>query len=192
MRALWNRIPHTAQRSFFDLRHHVREKMLERDRRKRRAFALPINERAGAVRINLAGREPNGIVAPGNEYDSVCQDLSEAFKALTCIQTGAPLMRSIVKTRDVLDGPFIDLLPDLMIEWNIDRPIMVATSPRTGEIARELIDARTGHHINDGFILVTGAGTRRGQMLGAVDLADIAKAVVAHVRSGDAPFGAGY
>ena len=191
MRVLWNRIPHTVQRLFFDFRHRVRETMLERDRRKRRAFALPMNERAGAVRINLAGREPNGIVAQGKEYDSVCQDLSEAFSALTCVQTGAPLVRSMVKTRDVLDGPYIDLLPDLMIEWNVDRPIMVATSPHTGEIAREFTDARTGHHINDGFLLVSGAVARRGQLPATLDLADIAKAVVAHVRSGQAPFGAG-
>ena len=191
LRTLWNRVPHTVQRSLFSLRHHLRETMLERNRRKRRAFALPLNERAGAVRINLAGREPNGVVTPGNEYDSVCQDLSEAFNALVCARTGAPLVRSVVKTRDVLEGPFIDYLPDLIIEWNVDQPITAVSSPRTGEIRRDFTDARTGNHINDGFLLISGAGTKRGQAAATVDLADIAKAVVAHVRSAQVPFGAG-
>jgi len=191
LRTLWNRIPHTVQRPLFKIRHRLRETMLERDRRKRRAFALPLNERAGAVRINLAGREPNGIVAQGAEYDATCQDLSEAFDALVCTRTGARLVRSVVKTRDVLDGPFLDLLPDLMIEWNVDQSISAVTSPRTGEITREYTDARTGHHINDGFLMISGTGAKEKPLAGEVDIADIAKAVVARVRSAQAPFGAG-
>ena len=191
LRAGWNRIPHTVQRPFYGLRHRLRETMLERDRRRRRAFALPLNERAGAVRINLAGREPDGVVAQGDEYEAACQELIEAFDALVCARTGAPLVRSVIKTRDVLAGPYLDLLPDLIIEWNVDQPITAATSPRTGEITREYTDARTGHHINDGFLLISGAGTKRGRVATAVDLADIAKAVIAHVRTGEAPFGSG-
>ena len=79
-RALWNRVPHPVQKSLFGLRHHFREQLMERDRRKRRAFALPLNERAGGVRINLAGREPNGLVAAGAEYDAVCQEPVGGFR----------------------------------------------------------------------------------------------------------------
>jgi predicted AlkP superfamily phosphohydrolase/phosphomutase len=190
LRALWNRIPHPVQRTLYGLRHSLRETMLERDRRKQRAFALPLNERAGSVRINLAGREPNGVVAEGAEYDEVCEDLSEVFKSLVCVETGAPLVRSVVKTRDVLDGPFLDRLPDLMIEWNVDRPISAVTSARTGEIRRDYTDARTGHHLNDGFLLISGAGPGGEAFKGDVDLAEVAEAVIAHVRFAHAPFGA--
>jgi hypothetical protein len=110
---------------------------------------------------------------------------------MVCARTGARLARSVVKTRDVLDGPYLDLLPDLMIEWNVDQPIDVATSALTGEIEREYTDARTGHHINDGFLLVSGAGAGQKWPTRTVDLADIAKAVIAHVRSSQGSFGAG-
>ena len=152
---------------------------------------MPLNERAGGVRINLVGREPNGLVAAGAEYDAVCHDLSAVFGTMVCARTGARLARSVVRTRDVLDGPYLDLLPDLMIEWNVDQPIDVATSALTGEIEREYTDARTGHHINDGFLLVSSAGAGQKWPTGTVDLADIAKAVIAHVRSPQASFGAG-
>lgn len=190
LRTLWNRIPHPVQRAFYGLRHNLRETMLESDRRKQRAFALPLNERSGAVRINLAGREPNGIVAE-SEYDAVCDDLSEVFKSLVCVETGAPLVQSVVKTREVLDGPFLDRLPDLMIEWNVDRHINAVTSPRTGTIARDYTDARTGHHLNDGFVLISGAGAEGKAIEGDVDLTDVAKTVIACVRSAQAPLGAG-
>jgi predicted AlkP superfamily phosphohydrolase/phosphomutase len=191
LRTLWNRIPHPVQRSLYGLRHSLRETMLERDRSKQRAFALPLNERSGAVRINLAGREPNGLVAEGAEYDAVCEDLSEVFKSLVCVESRAPLVQSVVKTREVLDGPFLDRLPDLMIEWNVDRPINAVTSPRTGTITRDYTDARTGHHLNDGFVLISGANAGGEAIKANMDLADVAKTVIAHVRSAKAPLGAG-
>ena len=70
-----------------------------------------------------------------------------------------------------------------MIEWNVDQPILAAKSPRTGEITRDYTDARTGHHINDGFLLISGTGAEILQSTGTVDVADVAKAVIAHVRS---------
>jgi predicted AlkP superfamily phosphohydrolase/phosphomutase len=189
LRSFWNRLPHTVQRRFFGFRHYLRETMLERDRCRRRAFALPLNERAGAVRINLVGREPNGIVASGPEYHALCHELTEAFEALVCARTGAPLVRSVTRTREVLDGQFIDLLPDLMIEWNVDQPITTATSRRTGVIQREYTDARTGHHINDGFLLIAENGNRLDEPAGTLDLAAVAKALSAYFRSEHAPLG---
>jgi hypothetical protein len=97
----------------------------------------------------------------------------------------------VIKTRDVLDGPFLDRLPDLMIEWNVDRSINAVTSPRTGTITRDYTDARTGHHLNDGFVLISGGSAGGEAIKGDMDLADIAGAVIAHVRSAQAPLGAG-
>src|SRR5262249_16953746 len=96
-------------------------------------------------------------------------------------------VRSVVKTRDVLDGPFLDRLPDLMIEWNVDRPISAVTSPRTGEIRRDYTDARTGHHLNDGFLLISGAASRSEALKGDVDVAKAADAGIEHVGFARAP-----
>jgi hypothetical protein len=109
---------------------------------------------------------------------------------LVCAETGTPLVRSVVKTRDALSGPFLDRLPDLMIEWNVDRPISTVTSPRTDEIKRDYTDARTGHHINDGFLLISGPRAEGEAFKGNVDLANVARGVIACVRSAEAPFGA--
>ena len=39
-----------------------------------KAFCLP-NDYSGAIRVNLQGREPNGLVAPGDEFARVCAEI---------------------------------------------------------------------------------------------------------------------
>ena len=90
------------------------------------------------------------------EYDEVCKDLSEVFKALVVRLKPVPRWSNRWSRHATFSGgPFLDRLPDLMIEWNVDRSISAVTSPRTGEIRREYTDARTGHHLNDGFLLIS-------------------------------------
>lgn len=178
LRSAWNRLPHAIQRPLHAVRHHLRERLLARDRRNRRAFALPLNERAGAVRLNLVGREPNGTVNPV-DYDATCAELTEVFEALVCAETGIPLARRVLRTRELLEGPFLDRLPDLMIEWNVDRPIMIATSPRTGPIGRTFTDARTGHHLNDGIVFRIGRKRPSDSDPETIDLADLGRQVLA-------------
>src|SRR4030095_815246 len=40
-----------------------------------RAFAVPSNNMTGAIRINLKGREPEGLVEPGVEYEALRQEI---------------------------------------------------------------------------------------------------------------------
>jgi predicted AlkP superfamily phosphohydrolase/phosphomutase len=178
-RRLWNMTPHTLQRSIHELRHNVREAMLAKKRTRQVAFAMPLNEVSGAVRINLAGREPKGIV-PAAEFDAVCLDLKSKFESLRCADTGIPLIKSVVRSGDIQSGPHLARMPDLLIEWNTEQPIYRASLPGGGVFERKFDDARTGHHLNDGLILysspneVSSAEPARLSAVGAAITAAVA------------------
>src|SRR5262249_33893486 len=70
------------------LKSYLREFYLGAMRRRRRAYAMPLNEESGAIRINLRGREPDGLVAPGDEYDALVSELREAFLELRDSESG--------------------------------------------------------------------------------------------------------
>ena len=53
-----------------------------------RAFAVPSNNMTGAIRINLKGREPEGLVEPGVEYEALRQEIIDALLALENPETG--------------------------------------------------------------------------------------------------------
>src|SRR5262249_26522222 len=57
-----------------------------------RAFTLPA-DLEGCIRINLQGREPEGIIEPGGQYEDVCSELTEALEKLINPATGRPAVR---------------------------------------------------------------------------------------------------
>ncbi|MEK6248665.1 MAG: hypothetical protein N2C12_10830, partial [Planctomycetales bacterium] len=62
-----------------------------------RSFGLP-SFSDGHIRINLAGRESQGIVQPKN-YEEECDRISEFVLGVTNGRTGKPIVRDIIRTR---------------------------------------------------------------------------------------------
>ena len=62
-----------------------------------KAFALP-SFADGYVRINVKGRDPQGIVSP-DEYDSVCDEVSAILSRLRDGRKGLPMVKGIRRTR---------------------------------------------------------------------------------------------
>lgn len=62
-----------------------------------------------SVRINLQGREPQGVVAP-EDYYATCAAIADELMAWECVER--------VERRDaVLDGPHVERAPDLFVTY---------------------------------------------------------------------------
>jgi predicted AlkP superfamily phosphohydrolase/phosphomutase len=120
-----------------------------------RAFCVP-SDYAGAIRINLRGREPNGRVEPGVEYDSFCAELARELEALVDPDTGRRAVARVIKVRDAYAGEHVDSLPDLAVWWTGEAPIRALASPRVGTVRGELPDKRSGAHMPYGFLVSAG------------------------------------
>ena len=73
--ALWKLLPQKVRDMASPLRKKARVTLgVDKDPRLdiRRSFQVPNNDAYGGIRINLAGREPGGLVSPGKEYDDYC------------------------------------------------------------------------------------------------------------------------
>ncbi|NEO99697.1 MAG: nucleotide pyrophosphatase [Symploca sp. SIO2E9] len=138
---------------------------------KMKAFALP-SFSEGYIRINLQGREPQGIVAP-SEYDQVGQQLTQHLYQLKNARTGEPVVKKVVRTRtSAADND--PKLPDadIVVIWH-DQPTDVVDSPELGRIG-PVPYRRTGSHRGRGFLSVKGPGITAGSTLAeghGVDLA---------------------
>jgi len=130
-----------------------------------RAFALPSDDH-GYIRVNLKGREPNGFVEPGAEYESVLSELTEEMHALQDIENGDPVVRKVIRTREKWPGPYSDLMPDLVVIWNCQRPTKGMRSPTHGDIKLNgRLHMRSGVHKSEGFVLARGPQVRKGHVL---------------------------
>lgn len=119
-------------------------------------FALP-SFSDGHVRLNLAGRERDGVVAP-DAYDRTCDEIEERLRLATEPRTGEPLVDEVVRLRadDPLapDGPGADLV----VTWRL--PADALMHPDAG-IVGPFAFPRSGSHTEDGFLLVTGSSIPR-------------------------------
>ncbi len=140
-----------------------------------RAFTLP-TDLEGCIRINLKGREPQGIVEPEREYDAVCQDLRAGLETMTTAQ-GATAVRRVWIRNEIFPGQRQEHLPDVIVTWNDAVPFTTLTSPRIGEVTGETADLRPGTHSPYGFALVGGAAVPQGGQ-GSGHLVDVAPTIL--------------
>lgn len=121
------------------------------------------------VYLNVAGREPLGIVQPGAEYERVQNELRAALLAAT-IPGGDRSLFAAVHTREELyQGPAMEEGPDLVLvpgdpHWNLGAAVGQAIFDRP---------VVGGKHHPDGFFVAWGRDVRVGYNTDA-DILDIA------------------
>jgi predicted AlkP superfamily phosphohydrolase/phosphomutase len=157
----------------------------EMDWSRTRAFTLP-TDLEGCIRINLKGREPEGIVAPGSEYQDLCDAIREDLAALTHPSTGDPAVNQIWTRNEVFPGPMQEHLPDLIVTWDHRAPFEGLVSPRAGRVEEPSPDPRTGTHSTKAFLLTVAPGLTPGSQVPGrlVDVAPTALGLLG-LKAGD-------
>jgi predicted AlkP superfamily phosphohydrolase/phosphomutase len=143
-----------------------------------RAYCLP-TDLEGCIRINLKGREPEGVVAPGADYEAVCRDLVAALTELTDPESGRRVVREVVVTDQAFPGARRGHLPDLIVLWEAAAPITAIASARIGEVRGASPDPRPGTHVEPGFALMRGPGIPAGRTLDHGHIFDLAPTILA-------------
>lgn len=148
------------------------------DRATRPWFGIPNNTVSGAIRLNIIGREPNGIVAPGADADAACARLARWLGELVNANTGEPVVTDVVGTDAVYERHPGDALPDLLVEWNRSHRIERVWSPRIGLVERAASHWRTGDHTTRGLLLAAGPGIEPGDK-GTADIVHVGATLAA-------------
>lgn len=143
-----------------------------------RAFTVTNNTAHGGIRINLLGREPDGKVAPGAEYEALLDQLTADFKALRNLETGAPIVDEVYRCDELYPGPERVHLPDLFVNWADSKdPVHAVGSDRLPRIEGRNLYVRSGEHHPEGLFVVRGFG--RGRLDRAVTCLDFAPTIAA-------------
>jgi predicted AlkP superfamily phosphohydrolase/phosphomutase len=124
------------------------------DWRRTRVFQLP-TDRNTYLRVNLRGREPQGCVEPGAEYDALLGHLETELRALRD-GAGKHAVAEIFRLREIFQGDHADSLPDLAVQWAADAPIDSLQSPSVGTLSLAVRELRSGNHRPEGFLLARG------------------------------------
>lgn len=138
------------------------------------------------IRINLAGREPEGLIKPGEELNGFCRELRRDLLDIIDINSGRRMVKRVIKTSDIFQGEYVGHLPDVLVEWdehiligskrlNDDRSCRLkVTSEKIGLIEGEYTYCRTGDHRPEGLFTVTGSGISPGAIGRTISIMDFA------------------
>ncbi len=121
-----------------------------------RAFTLPTDGPA-LIRVNLAGREPDGIVAP-EDYEAVRDGVIAELEGLRDADTGEPVASRVARIEEVGGGPARGAMPDVVASWS--RTVFPRALRTLGgaEILVPRRERNSSSHWSTGFVLGAGPG----------------------------------
>lgn len=189
----WNQLPDPMRRMLAPLRRQfgpgtsaqAGPPSLGVDAPRSRCFPVDNGLVVGGIRINLAGREPDGLLSVG-EAEAFCDGLARELLEIIDERTNAPLIRAVRRTRDLYRGDALDALPDLLVEWSDAVPTgsaligpgagawVRAHSPRIGTVEGTNNFGRSGEHRPEGFLVAAGDGIAQARLPAPVSILDLA------------------
>lgn len=145
-----------------------------------RYFPMPMDE-AGYLRINLRGREARGIVATGDEYDTLCAELATLMLSLCDADSGRPIAGAVVRAyaEAPADAPARELLPDLVVRFTgptaaATRRVISALLPGFEYVVPpRLPSGRSGNHTDRAWFIARGPQVRVGEASGTYRVVDL-------------------
>jgi predicted AlkP superfamily phosphohydrolase/phosphomutase len=125
------------------------------------------------IRINVKGREPQGIVAPGAEANLLIKEMAEKLKRLR-YSNGEPVFEAVLAKEEAFSGPFVQEAPDLIV------PINHAKAPPAPEQWNYALThpTLTGTHAPQGVFIGRGPGIRVGAIIQGAEIVDITPTIL--------------
>ena len=147
-----------------------------------RIFCIP-SLYTGQFRVNLRGREPQGIVEPGEEYVAALNELERDLKQMIDPVTGRAAIKTVYRTAKLFGIEPPRELPDLFAEWKEAEHFVDHVVHPRGEIHQ----GKTGFHRGTdhspyGFFAAAGPGVSARGDQGDIDPLDLVPTFLSHLQ----------
>lgn len=131
----------------------------------------------GEVHINLRGREPQGVVAPGAEYEQVRNELVRELSELRQ-PDGTPLVEKIWRKEEIYHGAHLADAPDLLFfPRNLETIAFGDFEFGSNKLIEPAYGVSSSHRMN-GILIGAGPEIRGQAELAAPSLIDLAPTIL--------------
>jgi predicted AlkP superfamily phosphohydrolase/phosphomutase len=129
----------------------------------------------GQIFVNLKGREPRGIVAPGEEYEQLLKEISKRLLKLVHPKTGERMIREVLRKEELYHGPMLEKAPDLSFAiggYRYDSSVKFGLGIKGIFGMPEFEDS--GTHRREGILIAYGKGIKSHFNVEGATLVDVA------------------
>lgn len=138
--------------------------------------------------INLKGRDPHGIVEPGEQYEEVRNNIIEKLYEWRNPETGEQVVKRVYRGDELYEGEQAHKAPDLLISWNLTKEYAYLFRSSQASKTKQSIETvkpkelwgskfminRSGCHRDDGIFALKAAGIQNPAWIDGVHISDIA------------------
>jgi len=146
--------------------------------RETRAYRLPLYAPAEGVVVNLRGRQAEGIVEPGAEYEQTRDAIIAAAVSLRDPDSGDPVVAWARRREDVFSGPFVEEAPDVIMLFDERFKGSAGFGAIFAPVPSSILESYSGVHAMDGIFAAAGPGVTGGD-LGVRELVDVIPTLLA-------------
>jgi predicted AlkP superfamily phosphohydrolase/phosphomutase len=143
-----------------------------------RSKAYSFGRHLGSIYLNVKGREPEGIVEPGREYEEVREEIMRLARDFVDSRTGEPLIGEIIKKEDVYSGPYLDRAPDLILRPRDERNIFFGLADFGSNATVDTVYRYSGMHRDYGLLIMSGKGVKSGGSVEGAGIEDLAPTIL--------------
>jgi predicted AlkP superfamily phosphohydrolase/phosphomutase len=136
--------------------------------------AYSFGRHLGSVYVNLKGREPEGIVEPGAEYEAVRDEIERLAYEFRDPRTGRKLIGQVLRREEVYSGPYLDRAPDLILRPQEPSDIFFGLADFGHRHTVDTVYRYSGMHRDAGMLIMNGPGVRRGNEISGAAIHDLA------------------
>ncbi|MEM9266824.1 MAG: alkaline phosphatase family protein [Cyanobacteria bacterium P01_F01_bin.13] len=137
-------------------------------------FMIP-SEFTSYLHVNLRGREPQGIVEPGEDYENLLQQLQSDLEQLVDPKSGEPAVQQVLRPRDLFGKNAHSSLPDVIVKWRPGTYFMETVIHPQVLLTQEKPEFfRGSDHHQTGFFAAAGPGISAQGHLDSIALRDLA------------------
>jgi predicted AlkP superfamily phosphohydrolase/phosphomutase len=145
---------------------------------KTKAYFISTN--AQGININLKGREPNGIVEPGEEYEQLRNQIIAELYRLKDPYTFENVIEEIYRKEDLFQGDYLKAAPDIIFvsrknDYFLDsgkRACRLFIGPSNDDYPVH------AYHDPNGIFFIMGPDIKAGQKIGNINIFDITPTIL--------------
>lgn len=130
----------------------------------------------GQIYLNVAGREPQGVIKPEN-YEAVRQQVIDALYELKN-ENGQSLVTKIILREETYHGPFTEKGPDIHLVLDDYNMIAFPLFATNGKIFTQQIRGDSGCHRREGIFIGQGTGIKKKGKLPEANILDLAPTIM--------------
>ena len=143
-----------------------------------RSRAYSFGRHLGSIYVNVKGREPQGIVEPGAEYEAVRDEIERLAYEFRDPRTGRKLIGEVLRREEIYNGPYLDRAPDLILRPKEPSDIFFGLADFGHRETVSTVYRYSGMHRDYGMLIMNGPGVRRGGQIDGAAIHDLAPTVL--------------